>query len=42
MGVIIGIAIAIAVGAVVIGLCVSSGRAKLEHEIMNLRKGEER
>ena len=37
MGVIIGVAIAIAVGAVVIGLCAASGRAGLEQEIMRLR-----
>jgi hypothetical protein len=42
MGVIIGIAIAIAVGAVVIGLCASSGRAKLDHKIMRLREGEQK
>ena len=42
MGVIIGVASGIAVVAVAIAVCVSSGRAKLEHKIMNLRKGEER
>ena len=42
MGVIIGVASGIAVVAVAIGLCVSSGRAKLEHEIMRLRKGEQK
>ena len=41
MGVITVVACAIAIGAIIIGLCVSSGRAKLEHEIMKLRKGEE-
>ena len=41
MGVITVVASAIAIGAIIIGLCVSSGRAKLEHEIMKLRKGEE-
>jgi hypothetical protein len=41
MGVIIVVAGAIAIGAIIIGLCVSSGRARLEHEIMKLRKGEE-
>lgn len=42
MGVIIGIAIAIAVGAVIIGLCASSGRAKLDHKIMRLMEGEQK
>ena len=42
MGVIIGIGSAIAVVAVVIGLCASSGRAKLEHKIMRLREGEQK
>jgi len=41
MGLIIGTASAIAIGAIIIGVCVSSGRARLEHEIMKLRKGEE-
>jgi len=41
MGLIIGTASAIAIGAIIIGLCVSSGRAKLEHKIMTLREGEE-
>ena len=41
MGVITVVASAIAIGAIIIGLCVSSGRARLEHEIMKLRKGEE-
>ena len=42
MGVIIGVASAIAIGAIIIGLCFSSGRAKLEHKIMRLSDGEER
>jgi hypothetical protein len=41
MGVIIALAGTIGIGAIIIGLCVSSGRAKLEREIMILRKGEE-
>ena len=42
MGVIIVVAGAIAIGAIIIGLCVSSGRAKLEHKIMTLREGEQK
>jgi hypothetical protein len=42
MGVIIGIAIVIAIGAMVIGLCASSGRAGLEQKIMRLREGEQK
>ena len=39
MGVVIGIAIAISVSSVIIGLCLTSGRAELEKEIMRLRNG---
>ena len=42
MSVITGVASTIAVVAIVIGLCASLGRAKLESEIIRLREGEEK
>ena len=42
MGVITVVASAIAIGAIIIGLYASSGRAELEYRIIRLREGEQK